>query len=401
MVSNATDCFLAPAFPGDVALVSVSSSGRSDPEGDSSDDENLSATRLQSRTRPRSTSSSGQRSGRSRIDTDIDMDNHRSRRSSPARGSNQHKKRRKVEGARDYDPDEQPRTLKLVVLTQAIVAVGPEVTVKSMPSGAFSSPRPHHKQRQQRGVPVAATGGLSVCEGQGSVAVAGYGKLQTLRLRPGQKRVVESSRAVGWTTSVLCLARAAEQTPRTSSSTATTTSNTKVSPTPSAVTTFLGPGTVYVQTHSLSSLRRLLLSKPAGVSLRGHGADATSTLHGVGHRGRSASPPPRRGKGGVVGLSLKRGLAKRTKAGAKKVLLGLAFLALYAVVTALLLEGRDGLVKAPRHAVQVTRSLAKVARRVAMILVRLAREELWQNGEGDGGGGGAGAAIPGGNPVER
>lgn len=104
-----------------------------------------------------------------------------------------------------------------------------------------------------------------------------------------------------------------------------------------------------------------------------------------------------------MGLSLKRGLAKRSKAGLKRVLLGLAFLALYAVVTALLLEGRDGLVKAPRHAVQVARSLTKVARRVAMILIRLAREELWSIGEGEAssGGGGGGASLPEGNPVER
>lgn len=110
-------------------------------------------------------------------------------------------------------------------------------------------------------------------------------------------------------------------------------------------------------------------------------------------------PSPRRA--GVVGRSLKRGLAKRTKAGAKRVLLGLACLALYAVVTALLLDGREGLVNAPRHAVQVARSLIKVARRVATILMRLAREELfWRNGEGEAGGGG-GASLPDGNPVDR
>lgn len=309
----------------------------------------------------------------------------------------------------------------LVVLTQAIVAVGPEVTVRAIPSkhetrgggGGSSSPRPYHhhrqqQQQQQRGGSHAAAGALSVCEGQGNVALAGYGKLQTLRLRPGEKRVLDSSRAVGWTSGVICLDGAGERKPRSTTATTTTTANAKFkrATSSSTVATFVGPGTVYVQTHSLSALRRLLTPKPpaAGVSLRGHGGDVTSSLLGVGRRARAPSPPPRRG--GVVGLSLKRGLAKRSKAGAKKALLGVSFLALYAVVTALLLDGRDGLANAPRHAVQVARSLIKVARRLAMILIRLAREELWRNGEGatrdgDGGGGGGGPLLLDSNPAER
>ena len=405
MVSNATDCFLAPPFPGDIVLVSVSGGTRSDrEEGDSSEGESLGSARVRPRSEPRPRSrpsSAGRQSGRTRIDADVDS--HRSRRSSAT--TKQQKTRGKAAGTRADNPDnDKPR--KLVVLTQAIVAVGPEVTVKPMPSedhrrrrgGGSSSPSPRHQQ--QRGGPAATIGAMSVCEGQGDIAVAGCGKLQTLRLRPGQRRVVDFSRAVGWTSSVTCLtlAGAAGRTP----GGARSSTGTKGAASPSAVATFVGPGTVYVQTQSLSGLRRLLLPKPgAGGPPHGHGGGVASRLLGAadGERGRAGSPSPRRG--GVVGLSLKRGLAKRAKAGAKRVLLGLSFLALYAVVTALLLEGRDGLVKAPRHAVQVARSLTKVARRVAMILLRLAREELWSTGEGEAGGGGGGASLPEGNPIER
>lgn len=394
MASNATDCFLTPLFPGDIALVSVSS-GRGKGESDGGPG-SLSTPPLQ----PRS---------RSRTHIDTDMDTHRSRRAL-ARKQEKGRKlaRSKTAAARSYDPESKPR--KLVVLTQAIVAVGPGVTVRAMPmpvampsEGRRRGAEGGGRSSSPRGVPAATSGALSVCEGEGKVVVAGYGRLQALRLRPGQKRVVvDSSRAVGWTSGAMCLAGAGGRTSRSSGGSSSSSADSRGTVSPSAVATFVGPGTVYVQTHSLSGLRRLLLPKPgAGGSSRGHGGGVSSSLHGARSVGRNASPAPRRG--GIVGLSLKRGLAKRAKAGAKRVLLGLAFLALYAVVTALLLEGRDGLVKAPRHAVQVARSLMKVVRRVAMILMRLAREELWSNGEGEGeaGGGGGGGASLAGNLVER
>lgn len=427
LASNATDCLLAPSFPGDIALVSVSGgsggSGRAEGE-ESAGTDSMNAIPLQSRPRPRSRSrsrsrsSSGRQSGRTRIDTNT----RRPRRSS---GLNISSKPHPMmlstaAGTRDHTPVNKPQ--RLIVLTQAIVAVGPGVTVKAIvPSedkrrggrGGSSSPGPGPRNQRQRGGSAAAAASgallLSVCEGQGDVAVAGCGKLQKLRLGPGQKRVVDSSRAVAWTSGVTCLAGAGGRTAsRSSDSTTTTTtttttssnnnSNNKGATSHSPVSAFVGPGIVYVQTHSLSGLRRLLLPKPgagAGGSLRGHhGGDVSSgLLFGAGSRGRAALPSHRRG--GVVALSLKRGLAKRSKEGAKRVLLGLAFLGLYVVVTSLLLEGRDGLVNAPRHAVQVARSLIKVARRVTMILIRLAREEVWRGGEdGD-------AVIPEGDPVER
>ena len=66
-------------------------------------------------------------------------------------------------------------------------------------------------------------------------------------------------------------------------------------------------------------------------------------------------------------------------------------------MTALLLEGRDGLPNAPRHAVQVVRSLAKVVRRLAVVMLKLGREELW----GAEGGGDRGVASPAETPGER
>ncbi|CAN0583140.1 unnamed protein product, partial [Ectocarpus sp. 12 AP-2014] len=252
---------------------------------------------------------------------------------------------------------DKPR--KLVLLTQAIVAVGPGVIVKPSPlpdtaGGGGGGGSSLSRRQQQRGGPVVTTGALSLCEGQGPIAVAGYGKLKKLRLRPGQKRLVDSSRAVGWTSGVGTGGRAPVP---------TTGDNNGANNPVGAFTTFVGPGTVYVQTHSLPGLRRLLLPK-SGVSLQG---GVPSGLLGAGGRGAGALFAPRGGPP-TVGLSLKRGLAKRAKAGAKRVSLAVAFFALYLVVyslvTALLLEGRDGLANAPRHAVQVVRSLAKVVRRV-------------------------------------
>ncbi|CAN0539302.1 unnamed protein product, partial [Ectocarpus sp. 8 AP-2014] len=277
---------------------------------------------------------------------------------------------------------DKPR--KLVLLTQAIVAVGPGVVVKPSPlpdagGGGGRGGSSLSRRQQQRGGPVVTTEALSLCEGQGPIAVAGYGKLKKLRLRPGQKRLVDSSRAVGWTSGVTCLTGTGGR-----ASVPTTGNNNGANSPAGAFTTFVGPGTVYVQTHSLPGLRRLLLPK-SGVSLQG---GVPSGLLGAGGRGAGAFFAPRGGPP-TVGLSLKRGLAKRAKAGAKRVSLAVAFFALYLVVyslvTALLLEGRDGLANAPRHAVQVVRSLSKVARRVVVVLVRLGREELWREGEGGGG----------------
>lgn len=276
---------------------------------------------------------------------------------------------------------EKPR--KLVVLSQAIVAVGPEVTVQALPS--------EEKGRRRGGtLTLTAMGALSVCEGKGKVAVSGYGKLLKVRLKPGQKRVVGSSHAVGWTSGVICLAGAGERASRTRGSGSDANIGARA---PSAMSTFVGPGTVYVQTHSLSGLRRLLLPKSgSGGSLYSGRGEAASV-----------APAPRRGAAAaVVGLSLKRGLAKRAKEGAKRVLFASAFFALYLVVysvaTALLLEGREGLVNAPRHALQVVRSLMKVARRVVMVLIRVVREELWRKGEV---GGVANASVPQESPIER
>ncbi len=278
---------------------------------------------------------------------------------------------------------EKPR--KLVVLSQAIVATGPEVTVQAFPSE-------DRGRRRGRGGDLAAMGALSVCEGKGQLALSGYGKILKVRLKPGQKRVVGSSHAVGWTSGAMCLAGAGERASRASGSG----SDTNIGAgSPSAVSTFVGPGTVYVQTHSLSGLRRLLLPK----------SGAGSSLHsgrgrGRGRGGAAAAPAPRRGGAVVVGLSLKRGLAKRAKAVAKRVLFASAFFALYLVVysvaTALLLEGRDGLVNAPRHALQVVRSLIKVARRVVTVLIRVVREELWRKGEV---GGAVDASVPQGSSI--
>ncbi|CBN78789.1 conserved unknown protein [Ectocarpus siliculosus] len=346
MASNETDCFFAPPFPGDVAVVSVSSGG-----GDES-------------------------VGEERRDYD------------DAHGGDRRKARQRQEGRGGDRPaargsrhgSDKPR--KLVLLTQAIVAVGPGVVVKPSPlpdaGGGGRGGSSLSRRQQQRGGPVVTTGVLSLCEGQGQIAVAGYGKLKKLRLRPGQKRLVDSSRAVGWTSGVTCLTGTGGR-----ASVPTTGNNNGANSPAGAFTTFVGPGTVYVQTHSLPGLRRLLLPK-SGVSLQG---GVPSGLLGTGGRGAGALFAPRGGPP-TVGLSLKRGLAKRAKAGAKRVSLAVAFFALYLVVyslvTALLLEGRDGLANAPRHAVQVVRSLSKVARRVAVVLVRLGREELWREGEGGG-----------------
>lgn len=356
MPSNETDCFFALPFPGDIALVSVSGGG-----GDKSVGED-----------------------RRDYDDAHGGDRPSSRKARQGRGGDR-------PAARDRHRSDKPR--KFVLLTQAIVAVGPGVVVKPSPlpdAAAGGEGGGGSRRQQQRGGPVATTGALSLCEGQGPIAVAGYGKLKKLRLRPGQKRLVDSSRAVGWTSGVMCLTGTRGRASATGSS-----DNNGANSPADAFTTFVGPGTVYVQTHSLPGLRRLLLPK-SGLSLHG---GVPSGLLGAGGRGAGALFAPRGGPSTKVGLSLKRGLAKRAKAGAKRVSLAVAFFALYLVVyslvTALLLEGRDGLANAPRHAVQVVRSLAKVVRRVIVVLLRLGREELWREGEAGGG------TPPQNIPVER
>ncbi|CAM9694507.1 unnamed protein product [Ectocarpus sp. 4 AP-2014] len=348
MASNETDCFFAPPFPADVVVVSVSSGGGDESVGEDRRD----------------------------YDDVHGGDRRKARQRQEGRGGDRPAARGSRHGS------EKPR--KLVLLTQAIVAVGPGVVVKPSPlpdaaGGGGGGGSSLSRRQQQRGGPVVTTGALSLCEGQGPIAVAGYGKLKKLRLRPGQRRLVDSSRAVGWTSGVTCLTGAGGR-----ASIPTTGNNNGASNPAGAFTTFAGPGTVYVQTHSLPGLRRLLLPK-SGVSLQG---GVPLGLLGPGGSGAGALFAPR-GVPPTVGLSLKRGLVKRAKAGAKRVSLAVAFFALYLVVyslvTALLLEGRDGLANAPRHAVQVVRSLAKVARRVAVVLVRLGREELWREGEGGGG----------------
>ncbi|CAM9462393.1 unnamed protein product, partial [Hapterophycus canaliculatus] len=370
MASNETECLLSPPFPGDIALLSVS--GGVESEGQNK----RKISTPDHRRRPNADS---------RRDMNSVSSAAKKREGGDGRGGRNH-------ASSESDNSERPRTL--VVLTQAIVAVGPEVIVKPLSSADARGRTRGTLSARKRGSGIESMGALSVCEGQGPVAVAGCGKLKKVRLSPGQKMAVDSSRAVGWTSGVMCFADAGGRASRSRSKDSSGGTN------PSAVTTFVGAGTVYVQTHSLAGLRRLLLPRqgmgvsfPAGVPSGFLGAGGTRT-------GGSSSHTARRGA--VVGLSLKRGLAKRAKAAAKKVALGLAFFALYLVVyslaTALLLEGRDGIIKAPRHAVQVVRSLVKVARRVALVLVRLVRDELWRDGEGETG---RGAQPPQETPLAR
>ncbi|CAM9434068.1 unnamed protein product [Pylaiella littoralis] len=382
MASNTTNCYLAPPFPGGIALLSVSG-GKSE---DETEDESESESKRESHRAASPSPSSSGRSGRPHT-----ADGRRERptrdrgsgRSSSSRkaepAASRQRKRSRLSAMGHHDNSGNPQ--RLVLLTQAIVAVGPEVVVQPLPSGGRGRGRPlsHH----QRGGTFAGVGALSVCEGCGPVALAGCGKIKKLRLRPGQKLLVDTLRAVGWTSGVMRLGDPGGSTSRSSGGGGGGRSSNVASL--SAVSTFVGPGTVYVQTHSLASLRRLLLPKP-GMGGSRHGGVSPGFL-GIGERG-TVAPSPRHGA--VMGLSLKRGLAKRVKAAARRVAVTLAFCALYLVVyslaTALLLDGKDGLVKAPRHAIQVVRSLVNLARRVAMVLVRLGQEELWRNADGPGGG---------------
>lgn len=348
MASNTTDCLLAPHFPGDIALVSLSSDEPPTPSPVGRRARNQSGRRGASggsRGRPQRGSSAARREGRP----------------SP---STEHTEARKLK--------------KLVMVTQALVAVGADVTVTPLASGVGAP-----KGSAAREVRSSPMGHLSICEGPGAIAVAAFGRLRTVRLKAGQRRLVDSSRVVGWTSGVTCLAGQG----RTSGKPG---GGGGVPP----VTSFVGPGDVYVQTHSLSGLRRLLLPQAAASLQQGGGSGFRRFGQAGGRRGGS-----RRAE---VGLSLKRGLAKRAREGARRAALALAFFGVYVVVyslvTALLLEGRDGIPNAPRHAVQVVRSLSKVMRRLAVVMLKLGREELWG---AEGGGARGVASISAEAPAER
>ena len=316
-ISNATVCLLAPPFPGEIALVTIKT--------------DMSPN---SRITPKRPPSNAELTNFA--DSDLDR---RSRASQSTRGTERRAARPKSKGAP-----------AVVMLTQALVAVGPQVSVTPYSARRGSaSPAVAIAAGNRAGSKVGA---LSLCEGRGPIAVAGCGRIMSLRLKREQERVVECSRTLGWTTSVTCVGAGGRAT------------RTDAGALP-AMITFVGPGVVYVQTQSLTAMRRLLVPKPYD----------TTVGHGVPGFPRAA------GRGSGVGLSLKRGLAKRVKAGAKRVLLGLGlfalYVAVYSVATTLLLEGKEGLVRVPQHALQVVRSLLGVARRVAIILFRLGREELW------------------------
>lgn len=360
MASNVTDCLLAPPFPGDIALVSVTSaSARND--------------HVTQRTAT---------TERAPVDG-------KPRRRRSLSGTLQGRQTRQKDGQEASTAAPSEKTQHLIVLTQALVAVGPGVTVSSLRDAGGAG-------RVGGGVPLTASDqgsrgwgegsrragwSWSLCEGDGSVAIAGCGRLKRMGLRAGQRRAVDSSRAVGWAHGVsweVASSGGQGREPRRGG---------RGPGVPASVTNFRGPGFVFVQTHSIAGLRKLL--SPPSSPLPHSGASEFG-------RGWGASRAPRVD----VRLSLKRGLAKRTKAGvkagARRLLIASAFFALYVAVysisTVLLLEGRDGLGNVPRHALQVVRSLAKVVRRVLLVLVRLGQEELWGKDGGRNSGDATGAA---------
>lgn len=373
MPANVTDCLLAPIFPGDIALFSVASG----------------STTLLDVERRR------------RLSTDDAPPDGKNARRRPQQFSATKRQRIRVgeSGGLVAPRVKRGRTQNLIVVAQALVATGPEVTVSRLRdvSGGRGDSGGGGKIGQEpstitatrvvgTGVGLGRFGGqagrrqqgasLLICKGDGPVAIAGCGRLKRLRLKAGQKRTVDLTRAVGWTDDVSWTIDPARQ----GRSSGSKNGGSVVGP--GSVTNFKGPGVVFIQTHSIAGLRRLF-SRPPGAMLQSE----ASGFGGRRRRGEAMGAP-------IVdmGLSLKRGLAKRAKArvqaGARRVLLAMAFfglyVAVYSVATALLLEGRDGLVKAPRHAVQVLQSLAKVVRRVALVLVRLGQEELWRNEGGRG-----------------
>lgn len=375
MASNSTDCLLAPHFPGDIALVSLNSE-RAPPI----------ALPVEERLRKDESARRAAISGSNRVRTPGGSSSGKRGDRPPNRGRSQ---RGSSAARREGRPSRSPsredretlnlmpplsgegseaRKIKLVMVTQALVAVGADVTVTPLALG-LGSPKGGSVDRP------STIGHLSVCEGRGEVAVAAIGRLRQVRLKAGQRRLVDSSRVVGWTSGVT--RQAGQGRP----------SGGSMPP----ATSFVGPGVVYVQTHSLAGLRRLLLPQAAGSLQQGRGVSGFRRLGQAGSRKGDYS---RRTE---VGISLKRGLAKRAREGARRAVLAVAFFGVYVVVyslvTALLLEGRDGIHNAPRHALQVVRSLAKVVRRLAVVLIKLGREELCGGGRG----GARGVASP---PVE-
>ncbi|CAM9425193.1 unnamed protein product [Sphacelaria rigidula] len=368
MPADATDCLLAPPFPGDIALFPVVASASSTTPSDIE--------------RRRQNSVNGSSS------KEKDRPQHPPK-ASATRPSRKRGGRRKGQSA--VTRAGGGRAESLIVVSQALLAIGPGVTVSRLRSpggggggGSGKSGQEPGTMATSRSQSVAAAsrfiggGSLSICTGDGPVAIAGCGQLKRLRLKSGQRRAIDSSRVVGWTSGVTSSVSPAAGRSKGGGAN----SNAGAGLGPCDITDFKGPGFVFVQTHSIAGLRRLF-SRP-------HVPPLQSRTTGLGQRrgaeGQVASPGA-----ADVALSLKKGLAKRVKAraiaGARRVLLAAAFFALYVAVysvfTALLLEGREGLVKAPSHALQVVRSLAKVARRVALVLVRLGQEELWRT-EGDG-----------------
>lgn len=344
LTSNIADCILAPPFPGEIALVTVGIAA---------------APPTVKRQRPPA-NSPNRYDGRSPR-----------KRPSPKRTQLLPTDERTARPA-----GREPKEPKLVLLTQALVAVGPDVTVAPLRAGGRGEANggASGERMASRGKANGLDGSvfgprkgtpLSFCGGHGPIAIAVCGKLERVRLRAGQRRVVDSARAVAWTDDITWTSsgggRGGTAAPG------------------AAVTNFKGPGIVFVQTHSVAGLRRLF-SPPSGALLQG---GVSGFGRGRGRRAGGVGTPTRV----EVGLSLKRGLAKRAKAGVRKLVLAFIFFALYiavySIATALLLEGREGIVNAPRHARTVFASLFKVARRVVTVLVKLGQEELWRKEAGD------------------
>lgn len=325
--TKATDCVLAPVFPGEMAVVSITS--------DNSD--NAPANKRLTTMRVDRSEGSNKRSSRSRTGS----------------GRERARVRKKTGGPNTH------MTENLVLMSQALVAVGSDVTVAPLNVGGEQLGATNRRLNSDASSSKMVH--LSRCNGNGQVAIAGCGRLIRVHLQRGQKRALDLSKVVAWTDEVKW------------TSTGERRSGTNGL---GAVITFEGPGIVFIQTHSVAGLRRLLAPL--------YGAAQNGNMLTIGHGWAGKLRMKRRGD---VGISLKRGIAKRTKAGVRKIILTAAFftlyVAVYSVITTLLLEGRDGLVNAPKHAVQVIRSLAKVARRVVLVLIRLGKEELWTEACGD------------------
>ncbi|CAM9909729.1 unnamed protein product, partial [Discosporangium mesarthrocarpum] len=258
---------------------------------------------------------------------------------------------------RPRESDEGPA---LLLSRQSVMAASPGVDVKPSSSHKGGTGSGH------RYAPLARGNSHHVLTGQGTVAVSAFGRLKRFKLGRGEHRALSSSRVVGWTANVR--QRSGGIAPPGS----------MVGP----MTVFEGPGEVYIQTHSIPDFRRLVSVRPTVGPACAVDGDARSPS-GIFAGARGVT---RRGSGGggsgisSVGLSLKRGFLKRLRVGASRVAMAIAFgvlyLALYSILTALLLEGKAGLRKVPQHMLRVVRSLGAVAQRIAAVLVRVAQEEL-------------------------